>query len=58
MEPSAFDAPGNVLLNQFMAFAVVAGSTLSSTVNTKTLKQFSSNLSMTGELQTDFWEPL
>eukprot|EP00435_Cladocopium_sp_Y103_P056726 s159_g19.t1 len=31
----------NVLLNQFMAFAVVAGSTLSSTMNTKTLKQLS-----------------
>ena len=45
-----FDAPGNVLLNQFMAFAVVAGSTLSSTMNTKTLKQFSSNLSVTGEV--------
>lgn len=47
----------NVLLNQFMAFAVVAGSTLSSTMNTKTLKQFSSRNSdivwWSGLLQPD-----
>lgn len=32
----------NILLNQFMAFAVVAGSTLSSTMNTKTVRIWSS----------------
>jgi len=32
----------NILLNQFMAFAVVAGSTFSSTMNTKTVRIWSS----------------
>ena len=36
---------GNILLNQFMAFAVVAGSTLSSTMNTKTVRIWSSHFS-------------